>query len=358
MSLDVVIVGGGIAANAALCALRDGGLAVGAIAPAGQAGERIGETLSPAANGILQQLGLWQQFLAEGHRPAHAAFSAWGSDRLVERNAITHPEGAGWHLDRRRFETFLRSHAARTAAKHYATAVRSVTRQAPGWRLNLSDGGSLEARFLLDCSGRSAVAARRLTTRAREDRLLAAYAFLDQVEPDIEPTPATLIEACPTGWWYSALLPNGRLVVAHFTDSDLLPKDVQREPGAWRQLIATSRYTRTRIETAGFAVAAAPAVTGAGSLRLDRFAGDGWCAAGDAAAAFDPLSSHGITTALWSGRRAALAAIESLRGDPAPLQAYSESLAAGAARYRLEHRAVYAQERRYADQPFWRRRAT
>ncbi len=82
----------------------------------------------------------------------------------------------------------------------------------------------------------------------------------------------------------------------------------------------------------------------------------GWCAAGDAAAAFDPLSSHGMTTALWSGRQAALGIDAMLKGEAESLRVYAETMTAGVARYRVECQAVYAQEWRYADRPFWRRR--
>ena len=42
-------------------------------------------------------------------------------------------------------------------------------------------------------------------------------------------------------------------------------------------------------------------VVAADSSCLEVVEGDGWCAVGDAAAAYDPLSSQGITTALASG---------------------------------------------------------
>jgi flavin-dependent dehydrogenase len=43
----------------------------------------------------------------------------------------------------------------------------------------------------------------------------------------------------------------------------------------------------------------------AGGARLDRFFGEGWLACGDAALSFDPSSSQGLLTALYSGKSAA-----------------------------------------------------
>jgi flavin-dependent dehydrogenase len=35
---------------------------------------------------------------------------------------------------------------------------------------------------------------------------------------------------------------------------------------------------------------------------------------------FDPLSSHGMTTAIWSGRKAAIAAIDLLKQNEEPIE--------------------------------------
>ena len=89
----------------------------------------------------------------------------------------------------------------------------------------------------------------------------------------------------------------------------------------------------------------------ADTARLDRFHGDGWIAAGDAAASFDPLSSQGIMSAMQAGQRAADAVLgrESFSG-------YTAMIEASVQRYLVQRAAVYAQERRWADAPFWRRR--
>jgi 2-polyprenyl-6-methoxyphenol hydroxylase-like FAD-dependent oxidoreductase len=85
-------------------------------------------------------------------------------------------------------------------------------------------------------------------------------------------------------------------------------------------------------------------------------AGDGWVAAGEAAAAYDPLSSHGIGSALAGGRQAAAALAAALEGDSGALTAYAERLRAGYARYLWLRHAFHADERRWPAAPFWARR--
>lgn len=356
MIADVAIVGGGIAAAAAALALEGKCCAVQVGGRCDSGRQRIGEVLSPSASAILRRLGVWERFHAEGHQPVHTTYSSWGSDLLIERNSIVNPEGPGWLLDRERFESFLWSCAEGSLTDCIAALVQVAQRNENGWRLEFRDGGSLDARFVLDCSGPAAAVARHLTDRQRDDRLIAAYSFLEHVDSQVRPTPAILIEARPDGWWYSSLIPDGRLVVAYFSDQDLMPRRLRREVAVWRKLINGSVYTRARIETAGFLVRQPPSMADASSRRLATAVGERWAAAGDAAPAFDPASSHGITTALWSGEKAASAVLAMFAADPAPLRQYADSMAAGTVRYRLQLQQVYGRERRFAERPFWSRR--
>jgi flavin-dependent dehydrogenase len=53
----------------------------------------------------------------------------------------------------------------------------------------------------------------------------------------------------------------------------------------------------------------------AGGARLEPFHGDGWLACGDAALSFDPLSSQGLLTALYSGKLASEFLSQQLKGN-------------------------------------------
>jgi hypothetical protein len=195
-----------------------------------------------------------------------------------------------------------------------------------------------------------------LARRHHADRLVAAYGFLHQHDDSVVPTPATLIEAAPNGWWYASLLPDQRLALALFADPDTLPRAIAREMLVWRNSIATTTHIRHWLGDAGYAIEAPPHLASAATTWLDPVTGADWAAAGDAAAAFDPLSSHGLTTALWSGRRAAQAATAALSGDPAPLARYAATLADAVQEFLRQRRVIYAQERRWREQPFWQRR--
>ncbi|SMF20322.1 Dehydrogenase (flavoprotein) [Tistlia consotensis] len=355
--VPVAVVGGGLAGAAACLRLAQLGLRPLWIGPAAEAGDRPGEHLAPAARPLLATLGALALLERPGHRPANALLSAWGGPRLAERNAILHLEGPGRVLDRPAFERDLAALALASRAQRVEAALEAADCAEGVWRLR-AGGSEARARFLLDASGRAAVVARSRTQRFRADRLAALWAFLEQ-DPasDVEPTPATLIEAAPDGWWYAALLADGRLALDWFSDPDLLPPDATRGTAALEALLAGSRQVGRWIAEAGFRLAA-PRLASAGTTWLAPAAGEGWAAVGDAAAAFDPLSSHGMTTALWTAITAAEAAAAALAGDPAPLARYAAAVAAGVQDFLAARSRLYAAEPRFAERPFWQRRSS
>lgn len=362
MSLfDVAVIGGGIAGAAAALTVAGAGRSVLVIGPEDEAGDRPGEFLSPAANALLVELGLAERIAAGPHRVANATYAAWAAPVLAQRNAITHTEGPGRVLHRRAFERALAAAVAevgvpRLAIPLAATQRNGVGRDGASWRLTLEDGTERAARFLIDASGRAAVVARRFVRRRRADRLVAACGFLAQEIDDVEPTPATLIEAAAEGWWYATLLPDRRMGLAFFSDPDRLPRGLSRDPAHWRAMLAETEWAARWLDSAGYRIDTAPRLASAGTTWLERAAGMDWAAAGDAAAAFDPLSSHGLTSALWGGRRAGQGALAALGGDLGPLERYATTLDEAVRQFLSQRRAIYGEVRRFADHPFWSRR--
>ena len=77
---------------------------------------------------------------------------------------------------------------------------------------------------------------------------------------------------------------------------------------------------------------------------------------GDAWACFDPLSSHGMTTALWSGRRVGEVLAATAADQPHLLAKYRRDYQGGVDKYLEEQCRIYGLEGRFAAAAFWRRR--
>ncbi|MGI8549206.1 MAG: NAD(P)/FAD-dependent oxidoreductase [Dehalococcoidia bacterium] len=360
---QAVVIGGGPAGAVTALELARAGISCLIVERSDGTGNRIGESLPPSATALLARLGLRERFLATNPLPCYGNRSSWGGDgRLMEYDFIRDSQGNGWHLDRCRFDAMLLK-AAREAGACLMTEMRPVEiarTHTHRWRLHLA--GSVGSRtvtagMVVDASGRSAAFARgQEARRRRHDQLVSVVAFLStRSEPTQDST--TLVEATPDGWWYSALLPDRRLSTAYLTDPDLLAARRGWTAAEWQTLLATTMHTRSRIDGHRYQLDAAPRVVAAGSSCLNRVVGDGWLAVGDAAASFDPLSSHGIVAAVSGGMRAASAIRDQLAGNPVGINAYAEQIARSYALYLWMQRAYYMEERRWQAESFWQRRS-
>jgi flavin-dependent dehydrogenase len=102
-------------------------------------------------------------------------------------------------------------------------------------------------------------------------------------------------------------------VAAYMTDADLLPKGGMPVSEYWQDRLERAPNTRSRLS--GCVPETGLRSVAANSYRMNPVTGNSWLVAGDAAIAFDPLSSQGIYRALKSGLLAARTIENSLLGD-------------------------------------------
>jgi flavin-dependent dehydrogenase len=354
---DAIVVGGGPAGCATALTLQRQRLSAVVLERSFYGDVRLGETVPPEICSPLRELGIWERFLAAGHRPCPAYVSAWGSDRLDRRDFLFSPWGEAWHLDRSRFDALLADAAADAGALVLrGTHAGAAAHRQDVWHVAARTGNgplAVQGSYLVDATGRAASLVRKLGGRCRQlDRLVGVAAYLD-LAPEARLDDAVLLEAGEDGWWYSARLPGARAVAAFLTD----PPCHSLTAAQWWARLARTLHTGGRLCGSGRpprSLIVRPADT--------RFAeppdAPRFLAVGDAAAAFDPLSSQGILKALRSGLRAGEAIAADHAGEPGALGGHRARTAEELASY-LDLRASYYRiENRWPESPFWRRRTS
>lgn len=356
---DAVIVGGGPAGSAAAIALARAGRRVLLVERRANVDFKLGESIPPQARTLVEDL----LGRADGLR-TQGNVSCWGGPEPITHNFVFTPNGHGLRLDRPRFDRALRERAEQAGAEILADARVDAIETGAAWRLLIAgDSGTerVQARCLIDCSGRRAYVARSRGAQVVEgDRLFAfARSFELPAGHEADADTLTRIEAAAHGWWYTVRLPDARRLVVFHTDRDLPAAQMAAGEDGFDALLGESRHVASLLAEQGYRAVGRPRGAAASSQRLDRFTssqGLPWLAAGDAAQAFDPLSSQGIKTALESGFLAGASVDRILGGDAAALKRYGQAQEAVQAEYLRHHRHYYNTERRWLDQPFWQRR--
>jgi flavin-dependent dehydrogenase len=369
-AVDVVVVGAGPAGCAAAAAAARTGAAVALLGhtPGVRSGDRtdfrVGEGAPPGISQLIEEIfgrGIGA-FSADAHLSSPSIVSAWGSPEPAVVDHMLNPLGHAWCLDRGRFDSDLRAAAERLEVDvHLGAKVRAVRGSAGAWEVDSTDhhgrAGTLRGRAVVDASGRGARVAQHQGARKRHlDRQVALWSVWQVAERDR--SASLYLEAVPGGWWYSALLPGQRRIVVHLTDADLLPA----APGDRVGLAESARSLELIGAVLGVGerprLVSEPRVTSARTGWLERFAGPGWLAAGDAAVTSDPLSGRGMVTALLSGRTAGLAAAKVADGgDAGPaIDHHEQQLTAVLEDTLLQRTDTYRAELRWSDSEYWARR--
>ncbi|MCX6316277.1 MAG: FAD-dependent monooxygenase [Bacteroidetes bacterium] len=324
---------------------------------------KAGESLPPAANKLIKDMGLWDDFIRQGHLPHYGNQSRWGSDELKETDFLRDPDGHGWHINRQQFERWMQQKAKERGAECWSGVKLEEAVQLPSknWRITVSKNNEtleIDTRLLIDAGGRQSSVARRLgANRIQTDSLICGWVIgKDDI---VNPQGLSYIQSEENGWWYTAPLTAGKRIISFHTDNEQNDNTWLRSPqDFWQRLQQQTQLSR-HISLTHFCTNPLELIhgtTAANSSYLQPCAGEGWLATGDAALGFDPLSSQGIFNALYTGLAAAENSYRYLSGACTDFNDYIHSIQSIKQAYQRHLEQWYGEEKRWADAPFWRKR--
>jgi flavin-dependent dehydrogenase len=361
--MDVLVIGGGPAGIAVAERIARAGPRVMLVeASRSRTNPRLGQILSPVARPLLSSLGISDRIGPQGHTAVLGVLSRWGNGTPVSNDCYFSPYGHGWSLDRGRFDRASAAAAASAGVQIVRDAqVRWLANHDGHWHSTILSGGSaarIEARFVMDATGRRASVARALgVPEIRYDRLMSLVGTFEAATGIVESR--LVLEAVQEGWWYATPAAGGRIVAAYFTDADIL-KRCRRSRGGRRPLSATwDKLMRATEDVRRY-------VSGMSRIGLEAFdcstrrlacaTGERWFAVGDACMSLDPLSAQGLLTALSSGLRASDCVLSILQGNGGAAELYVDWLDKLFSDYMRDRQYHYCREERWSEYEFWLRR--
>ena len=303
---DVFIIGGGPAGATAARLLASWGWSVQVADRSTRAIARpsLAESLPPSTRKLLAFLGQLDVVDAAGFHPNHGNISRW-----ADVSHVTRTDAPGFHVSRAAFDRVLRRPARAAGARFIDAVVRRVDGTDPFRVCCVTGGGEIEtrrARYVLDCSGRAGVIARRgLRQVESRYRTIAIAAEWTCARWPAGEQAHTIVESYKDGWAWSVPLSATRRQCTVMVDP-------HGGPGTKKAALHTI-YARETTKTseigarlAGARQTSAPWACDASLYHAPRAADGGMLLVGDAASFIEPLSSAGVKKALTSAWRAAV----------------------------------------------------
>jgi flavin-dependent dehydrogenase len=346
MPHEVIIVGGGPAACAAALSLSAIGLSVCVIASANLK-KRPTETVVPALPQLLRSLDARVALAA--CEPCFGIVSAWGRQSPAFRPAIANPYGHAWFVHRDRFDAALQEIARKRGVDWINGEAQNMVDGNDGALVSTATR-RMHARWIIVATGSPASAAR--LTGQKVIRLDSMVAFWAKLSVPFE-NRLLFVEPAEQGWWYLGPADGPGAIACFMTDAASARTLAPSRPTAWNVLFQATRLFQ---QLHGEPYAEQVFVALSGLAALPEKHGTHWIAVGDAAASLDPLGSSGTATALDSGRRAAHAIADFLKGNNGALDRYSLWGTRLVKEFAMQRRQQYEGEARMRGHVFWRER--
>jgi flavin-dependent dehydrogenase len=293
-----------------------------------RSGERrafgYGETLPPSALPLLQRLDLLQLFEENSYRKTFGYHSCWGNDQVTNLNFYHHhPFKNGLKIDKQKILNALQETSQPKIIPYDHSA--SISSENTGAQSILLDEKiEVQGKLFVDATGRKRALLKKFNIDSVAfDSLISFSCHLPKIKhPKL--VHEVYVESFEQGWGIVSALNEAQNVFSVFTNKG---SEIHKQLGRyenWRSVLSNTKYLKDFLVDKIH-----PKVIGgnSNSSKPQRVTGKNWLALGDAAMSYDPLSSHGITNAVYT----AMIATESIKqklidNDSNALKIYEDTI--------------------------------
>ncbi len=353
---SVVIIGGGPAGIATALTLNALGISNCVVDAQASPNRKYGEALPPNAKPVLKQLGIQSLVEHNNHLSYYGNQTSWGSNQMNTKEFISELHGSGYLLDRLFFENQLWEYYRTQNGKIFnGFKVKEIEKKGHGHGIVLNSHNNnihLSSDFIVDATGRKASISQKLGAVKKELDTQFAMTFTLELNKPI--TRNIIIESVPNGWWYASPNSNQTLTLMFFTLKKMIPKKGEVNDFVEKEM--KSSTTISNFLNASKLKETEVKIIPAGTSRLDQPYGSNWVAVGDAACAYDPISSYGITSALASGYYAGQAIASHLSGKKEAMISYRYIIENAFQAYCEKLINHYREEKQWSESYYWKNR--
>jgi flavin-dependent dehydrogenase len=321
---DVAIIGGGPAGSTAATLLARAGRRVIVLEREKFPRFHIGESLLPFSTHAFDRLGVREKldrtFLPKFGGEIVAACGSKGV-RFYFKDGFRSRRDRAYQVTRSEFDKLLLDHSRENGAEvREETTVTNIAFDRDHVNIDIETldraPESVEARYLLDCSGRQTILGNLFDLKKTYDHLqkFSVFAHYDDVDrlPGIDATLIRMVRGLDRWFWMIPLTDTRTSIgvvmdTATFRAAKLAP-EVALEKFLDEQPLMRERMKKAERVSPVYSA-------GDYSYRNARLFGDRWLLAGDAAGFIDPVFSSGVFLAIMSAEKAADTIDEVLRDE-------------------------------------------